>query len=171
MAVKSFNKFPDWFRLIDGTHLNNLFTGVMSMGSIVVTGLTNTGNLKLGSQGGKVSASQQIALAVTAVTNTDLTATLPAGATIVSMTVYTTTAFTAVTDAMISIGNVAAGAQYVAAVSIKALGVYDLTLVAAAAAALASFPSGSPNLFIRIAQSGGSTAVGAATLVVNYIVP
>ena len=34
--------------------------------------------------------------------------------------------------------------------------------------ALASLPAGSPNLFIRIVQTGGNSAVGAATLVLNY---
>lgn len=165
MPVKNYSPFIPGYRTINGAHLNNLFTGQEQMAAV------NTLKLSLGSQAASTDAIQKVALAVAAVTNTDLTASLPPGAIIQSMTVYTTTAFTAVSDAQISIGNAAGGAQYVAAVSIKALGVYALTLVGSAAAALANFPSGSPNLFVRVAQSGGSTAVGAATLVVSYVLP
>lgn len=165
MAVKAFNAFVNGFRTINGTHLNNLFTGQEQMQAV------NTLKLTVGSQGASTDAIQKIALAVTATANTDITASIPAGAIIRSMTVYTTTAFTAVSDAQIQIGNAAAGAQYVAAVSIKALGIYALTLLGSAAAALANFPAGSPNLFVRIVQSGGSTAVGSATLLVSYVLP
>lgn len=161
MAAKAFSPFyPAGRGLQNGQKLTNLFTGVEAMPSPA-----------FGTQGAKPLASQKFALTVPSQTNTDFTFTLPAGATIRSMAVYTTTAFGAVTDAQISIGNAAAGAQYVAATSIKAVGVISLTLVAASAAALLSFPSGSPNLFVRIAQSGGNSATGAATLVVNYDIP
>lgn len=160
MAIKLFNPFSPGYRLINGIHLNNLFQGNEAIQS-----------LRLGSQAAQTDALQKVALFVNNATNTDITASVPVGAGISAIQVYTTTAFTAVTDAMISIGNAAGGAQYVAAVSIKAVGVYNLTLVNAAAAALLSMPSGSPNLFIRIAQSGGNTAVGAATLVVDYLLP
>ncbi len=116
---------------------------------------------------GKTDFYQRLSLPVTAVTNTDYTMSLPTGATLVSMAVYTTTAYTG-TTANISIGNAAAGAQYVTAVSIAGIGVVQLTLVNAAAAALLSMPAGTPNLFIRIAQSTTPTAVGAGVLIVNY---
>ena len=45
----------------------------------------------------------------------------PAGCTLLSATVYTSVAYTAATDCKIQIGNAAAGAQYVAAVSIAAI--------------------------------------------------
>lgn len=141
-------------RLIDGTLINQMIDNINSM-----TVFGSVRNL----------VETTAPLSVTAVTNTDSTVAIPNGALIRSMTVYTTTAFTAVTDAMISIGNAAGGAQYVAAVSIKAVGVYSLTLLAAQAAALANFTAGT--LFVRIAQSGGSTAVGAATLVVSFAAP
>lgn len=121
---------------------------------------------------GALEAAIKKALTVTAVTNTDVTATVPTGALIVAFDVYTTTAFTAVTDAMISIGSTAGGSDYVAATSIKAAGVVHLTLAATTIANLVSMPTqATPNVFIRIAQSGGSTAVGAATLVARYLVP
>jgi len=116
---------------------------------------------------GKTDYLQRLSLPVTAVTNTDYTMSLPTGATIISIAVYTTTAYTG-TTANISIGSAAGGAQYVAATDISGIGVKQLTLVNAAAASLLSMPAGTPNLFIRIAQSTTPTAVGAAMLVVDY---
>lgn len=114
-----------------------------------------------------VVGNQTQALSVTAVANTDTTMSIPAGARIIKLTVYTTTAFGAATDATIALGNAAAGAQYVAATSIKAGGVVTLTPAAttAAASGLLSFPG---TLYIRIAQTGTASATGAATLVVEY---
>lgn len=120
---------------------------------------------------GKANVTQRIALPVTAVANTDFTISLPPGAVVMSARVYTTTAYGAATDATIQLGSAAGGSQYVAAASIKAVGVAALTLVNAAAAGLASFPSGSPNLFARIVQTGAASATGAATLVVEYSAP
>lgn len=119
-----------------------------------------------------VIATLQIPLAVTAVTTTAITATLPAGAIVRSMAVYTTATFTGNTSSVtIAIGSAASGAQYVAAVSISAIGVLSLTLVAAAAGSFLSFPSGSPNVFITLTQAANATAVGAGTLSISYIVP
>lgn len=114
-----------------------------------------------------VNANQTQALSVTAVANTDTTMSIPAGARITKMTVYTTTAFGAATDATIALGNASGGAQYVAATSIKAGGVVVLSAAAttAAASGLLSFPG---TLYIRIAQTGTASATGAATLVVEY---
>lgn len=114
-----------------------------------------------------VQGSGTQSITVTAVANTDLTMSIPAGARVTKATVYTTTAFGAATDATISLGNAAGGAQYVAATSIKAGGVYTLAFVASTAAAsgLLSFPG---TLYIRITQTGAASATGAATLVVEY---
>jgi hypothetical protein len=116
---------------------------------------------------GKNDYVQRLSLPVTAITNTDFTLSVPTGATIITIAVYTTTAYTG-TTANISIGNVAAGAQYVAATDIHAVGVVQLVLANTAAAALLSMPAGTPNVFIRIAQGATPTAVGAATLVIDY---
>jgi hypothetical protein len=116
---------------------------------------------------GKTDFIQRLSLPVTAVTNTDFTMSVPAGATIESIAVYTTTAYTG-TTANISIGSAQGGAQYVAATSIASIGIVQLTLVNAAAAALLAMPVGTPNVFIRIAQSTTPTAVGAGMLVINY---
>lgn len=154
MSVSPLLKMLPGFRLVDGTLINQIIDNVNTMSSN-------------GTARNLVEA--PLALSVTAVTNTDSTLAIPSGAIIRSMTVYTTTAFTAVTDAMISVGSAAGGAQYVAAVSIKAVGIVSLTLIGSNAAALANFTAGT--LFVRVAQSGGSTAVGNATLVVSYAVP
>lgn len=107
--------------------------------------------------------------------NTDFTFNVPAGARDVKLRTRTTTAFTAVTDAQLSIGKTVGGAEYVAAVSIKAAALVELTLVAAQAIAdLETVPGtiGSMATFTgRVVQSGGSTAVGQATLFVEYSLP
>jgi hypothetical protein len=137
--------------------------GTLTAGTFTVGAVTD----KASGIVGKTDYFQRLSLPVTAVTNTDYTMSVPAGATIIWIAVYTTTAYTG-TTANISIGNAAAGAQYVVATSIASIGIVQLTLVNAAAAALLSMPAGTPNLFIRIAQSTTPTAVGAGTLVVNY---
>jgi len=120
---------------------------------------------------GKQDYIQKLSLPVTATANTDFTMSVPTGATLLRATVYTTTGYGATTDAKIEIGSSAGDASYVAQTSIKAVGVVNLTLVAAAAAALLSAPAGSPNLFIRIVQTGTTSATGAATLVLEYSTP
>lgn len=119
---------------------------------------------------GGLGGGSRLALPVTATANTDFTLSIPPGATIASMTVYTTTAYGAATDATIQIGSAAAGSQYVAATSIKAAGVVTLAAAAtsAAAAALLAAPNASPNIFVRIVQTGAASATGAATLVIDY---
>lgn len=120
---------------------------------------------------GKAVLSVRIPLAVTAVANTDIAAiSLPPGASLVRATVYTTTAFLAATDAKIELGSSAGDNSYVALTSIKALGVVALTLVAAAAAALGTLGA-VPNLYARIVQTGTASATGAATLVLEYVMP
>lgn len=110
---------------------------------------------------------QKISLPVTAIANTDFTVSAPKGKSLLRATVYTGTAYTAGTDAKIEIGTSAGDASYVAQATIAAIGVHALTLVSAAAAALASLPA-TPNLFVRVVQTGTPTAVGAATLVLEY---
>jgi hypothetical protein len=112
-----------------------------------------------------VGASQIQALSVTAVANTDVTMTIPAGARILNFIVYTTTAFGASTDATIALGSASGGAQYVAATSIKAAGVVTLAPATTAPAGMLSFPG---TLYIRIAQTGTASATGAATIAVQY---
>lgn len=112
-----------------------------------------------------------LALAVTATANTDFTITgVPLGAIIHSIKVYTTTLFTAGTDAKIQVGITAGGAELVAATSILAVGVVNLAPVASAVAA-ADWLSAPATITARIVQSGTATAVGAATLLVFFSIP
>jgi hypothetical protein len=107
-------------------------------------------------------------LPVTAVANTDFIFSIPANAKNVTYRTYTTTAYTASTDATIAIGSSAGGAQYVAATTIKAVGVKSHTPVDAQAASHLSHPG---TLYVRVAQTGTATAVGAGTLCVEYSLP
>lgn len=115
-----------------------------------------------------------VALAVTAVANTDFSFQLPAGARNVKFNTKTVTAFGAATDAQLQLGNAAGGAQYVAAVSIKAAGEVSHALVAGNIADLDLVP-GTPGtmttFYGRIVQSGAASATGAATLNAEYTMP
>lgn len=125
-------------------------------------------------QGDNLRFESCVALSVTAVANTDFTFTLPAGARDVSFTTTTITAFGAVTDAQLSIGKTVGGAEYVAAVSIKAAGKVTHTLVGTAIGELDTVtgqPGTQTTFNARIAQSGGNSATGAATLNVSYSLP
>jgi hypothetical protein len=113
---------------------------------------------------------RRLTITVPAQATTDFTLEVPEGASIEHLRTHTTTAFEAVTDALITVGNVAGGAQYVASTTVKAIGVYNHTLVSAAAADFTSFPAGGL-LHVRITQTGGSSAVGAATFFADMILP
>lgn len=120
--------------------------------------------------GNYVSARTTLNLPVTAVANTDYAAvSLPPGAIDVAYKTLTTTAYTAGTDAKISIGSTAGGVDYVAATTILAIGVKSHTPVDAAAAV--HLAPGALTFFVRVTQSGTPTAVGAATLVFTYGMP
>lgn len=137
----------------------------------IATLILGKGGLVNGASGiaGKIVTSQALAMPVTAAATTDFTMSIPAGATLLRATVYTGTAYLAATDAKVSIGVSAGDQSYVAQTTVKAIGVYALTLVAAAAAALLAAPA-APNLFVRITQTGAFSATGAATLVVEYTI-
>jgi hypothetical protein len=107
-------------------------------------------------------------LAVTAVANTDFAFSLPAGARNVVFRVNTVTAFGAATDAQLQIGKTAGGAEYVAAVTVKALQSLALTNVGTLAADLDAFPGA---LTARIVQTGAASATGQANLYVSYSLP
>lgn len=121
--------------------------------------------------GDYVSVRTLVPITVTATANTDFVVKIPAGAVGLNFTVFTTTDFTAGTDAKISIGSTAGGVDYVAAVTIKTAGVYALTRVAAAAAVFLGQSASETTLNVRLVQSGTATAVGVATLEVSYGMP
>lgn len=117
---------------------------------------------------GAVRVTKTFDLPVTATANTDFIFELPAGAIDVEFKTLTTTQYGAATDAQISIGSAAGGAQYVAAVSIKTVGRIAHTLVNAAAADYVNWPG---TFYVRVAQTGTASATGAAKLVANYSLP
>lgn len=115
-----------------------------------------------------------VPLAVTAVANTDGTFQIPCGARNVTFRTKTVTGFGAVTDAQVQIGKTVAGAEYVAATTIKALGDYSHTEVGTSVADLDTVPGilGQMATFNwRIVQSGTASATGAANLYIAYSLP
>jgi hypothetical protein len=131
--------------------------------SIASTGLATFGAT---ATAGQPMLVRTAAIAVTAATNTDITLTMPKSK-IITLIVFTSTAFGAATDATLQIGSTSTGSEYVAAVSIKAAGKVALTF----ATALAAYPTitEGATLYLRVVQSGTLSATGAATLVVEYI--
>jgi hypothetical protein len=118
--------------------------------------------------GGSAPYVQKVPLQAANATTTDYGPfSVPLGKTLLRASVYTGTAWAAVTDAKVSIGVSAGDQTYVAQTTIKAIGFFALTLAAAAAAALASLPT-APNLYVRVTQSGGNSATGLSTLVLEY---
>jgi hypothetical protein len=111
----------------------------------------------------------EVDVTVTAVATTSIFVPLPDGSRLLGIRTVTDTAFTAVTDAQLTAGSAAGGAQYVAAgATVKAVGVVTHTLVNAAAAAYESMSGG---LYLNLVQSGGSTAVGSAKVYIAYALP
>lgn len=124
--------------------------------------------------GGLVRCTVAVPLAVTAVANTDYTFAIPTFARNVVFRTKTVTAFGAATDAQLQIGKTVGGAEYVAAVSIKAQGEVGHTNVTTGVPDLDQVPGswGTQATFTaRIVQSGAASATGAATLYVDYSMP
>jgi len=117
--------------------------------------------------GGKPQVIARQVITVTAVANTDFPIQIPAGATVLSAQTYTDVAFTG-TTVTLQAGSTVGGVDYIAPVSIKALGTVFHSLVAAAQQ-LGNFPAAT-NFNVRIVQTG-PTNVGHATLVVEYALP
>jgi hypothetical protein len=106
--------------------------------------------------------SRSLDIAVTATANTDLTIPNVPPCVIRNVSTITTTAFTGNTVTA-QVGTAAGGVQIVAAVSVKSAGIVNHTVVAAGAV----FAGGT--LHVRIVQTATETAVGAATMVVDFI--
>lgn len=143
--------------------------GLLYLGSST-TGGQGTGGIYDLASGTRVGlgGALRLSLPVTAVANTDYPALIvPPGAAIESIVVYTTTAYTG-TGVTVQIGSSAGDTSYVAATSIKSAGIVTLTPAATATASAALLSAPAAGLFIRVAQSGTPTAVGAATLVVAF---
>lgn len=119
----------------------------------------------------RIDGAITLPLPVTAVATTDFVVTPPPGAILLSASTITTVAYGAVTDATIAIGSTVGGGEYVAATTVKAIGVKNHTLVDAAAPYFANTTGAANEIKVRITQSGGNSAVGAATLVLRFSLP
>lgn len=153
------------------------FSGPILSGTVRQGAYTNTGAVQLA----EILPIQ----AVAALTTDYGPLYLPANSTVTSMTTFTGTAFTGAT-VTISIGSTLGGAEYVAATTVKAAGTFAHTLVAGALGSFGTAGSGLMNtaadstisglagapttpIYVRITQTATTTAVGTATLVVQYI--
>jgi hypothetical protein len=118
--------------------------------------------------GGRGILASRTLMTVTAVANTDFSLSLPPGAQVLSSKVFTTTAFTG-TTVTAQLGSTLGASDIVPATNIKAAGYVTLAIAANAPAAIAALGA-VPNVFARIVQTG-ATAVGAATLVIEFAMP
>jgi hypothetical protein len=118
--------------------------------------------------GGRGILASRTLMTVTAVANTDFSLSLPPGAQVLSSKVFTTTAFTG-TTVTAQLGSTLGASDIVPATNIKAAGYVTLAIAANAPAAIAALGA-APNVFARIVQTG-ATAVGAATLVIEFVMP
>lgn len=157
------------------------------MGTSTFSGPIQAGTVRQGQYSNvePVVLAAVLPIAVTAVLTTDFVIYAPANSSVLNMTTYTGTAFTGAT-VNISVGSTVGGVEYVAAVSVKAAGIVAHTLVTGvlgnkatagsglmntAAESAATTAAGAPTtpLYVRITQTATATAVGAATLVVQYV--
>ena len=153
------------------------FSGPIQSGTVRQGAYTNTGAVQL---------AETLSIQAVAALTTDYGPLyLPANSTVIAMTTFTGTAFTGAT-ATISVGSTLGGAEYVAATTVKAAGTFAHTLVAGALGDKATAGSGLMNtpanstisglagapttpIYVRITQTATTTAVGTATLVVQYV--
>lgn len=153
------------------------FSGPLVAGTVRQGAYTNTSPVQL---------AEIVPISVAAALTTDIGPVyIPANSTVIGMTTFTGTAFTGAT-VTISVGSTLGGAEYVAATTIKAAGTFAHTLVAGALGNAATAGSGLMNtaadatvsglagvpttpIYVRITQTATTTAVGAATLVIQYV--
>lgn len=98
--------------------------------------------------------------------NVDATISIPVGAQIHSINVDTLTAWDSVTSASLTIGTSAGGAEFYDATDVKSAG-REATTISAADLALWDDVGSTNTLYIRVAQSGNTTA-GQARVTVLY---
>lgn len=158
------------------------------MGTSTFSGPIQSGTVRQGAYSniGAVQLAETLSIQAVAALTTDYGPIyLPANSTVIAMTTFTGTAFTGATAA-ITIGSTVGGAEYVASTTVKAAGTFAHTLVAGALGDKATAGSGLMNtaanstvsglagapttpVYVRITQTATTTAVGTATLVVQYV--
>jgi hypothetical protein len=153
------------------------FSGPILSGTVRQGAYTNTGIVRLA----EILPIQ----AVAALTTDYGPLYIPANSTVTAIQTFTGTAFTG-GSATITIGSTLGGAEYVASVSVASAGTISHTLVAGALGSFGTAGSGLMNtpanstvsglagapttpIYVRITQTATTTAVGTATLVVQYI--
>jgi hypothetical protein len=117
----------------------------------------------VGSVAGQQLLVRELALPVTAVLTTDFTLAVPPGFKLLRATTFTSLAYTGNTVTL-ALGTTVGGAEIVAAVSIKSLGVVAHTLLPAAA-----FPVVGGLVTARVTQTATATVVGTGTVVLEGI--
>lgn len=156
----------------------NTVTGAVTVaGGVGIAGMLNIGQTinSLGSiyiNSAPLEAAQRATGTVSGtVSTTDLSFSLPAGATILGVTAYTSVAYGASGSVNLTAGSAVGGTDYITAQNIKSLGVAVLTLNGSNLTGLISLPSVTPNFFVRLTQTGTPSGVGSALLAVRYLVP
>jgi hypothetical protein len=151
-------------------------SGPVLTGTVRQGAYTNTGSVRL--------SDALLVQAVAALTTDYGPFYIPANSTVTGISTYTGTAFTGATAA-ITIGSTLGGAEYVASTTVKAAGTFPHTLVAGALGDIATAGSGLMNtpadatisnlagarttpIYVRITQTATTTAVGTATVVIQY---
>jgi hypothetical protein len=120
-------------------------------------------DLNRGSTAGTGVVARTLSLVPTAALTTDLTLAVPNPVAILRASIFTTTAYTGNTVTL-QLGTTVGGVDLMAAASIKAAGNVFATLVGPANANVVG-----GTLFARITQTATATAVGAATLILEYL--
>ncbi len=175
---------PTWTNahiFANGTPSVSPVTGAVTVaGGVGISGMLNTGTT-INSAGSiyinnaPVQAAQRVTGTVSGTVGTsDYSITLPTGATVLGITMYTTGSFGASGTVTVSCGSAVGDVLYMAATSVKVLGVIVgvLPVTGSAAVNLASMPFTVPgNFYLRIGQGGTPSAIGRVVIVVDYLVP
>jgi hypothetical protein len=125
-----------------------------------------------GKRGGVARVTQVLSLTMTAGAQTDVPFTIPEGSKFVRFQWATSAAFSgSPTNINLTVGSAVAGAQYVAAVDVKAATVPTAaSLVTAGAADLISAPAGQ-TWHATLTAVGGTNPAGTCTVLVEYTPP
>lgn len=121
-----------------------------------------------------VQAAQRVSGSVSGtVATSDYTMSIPSGATVLGITLYTNTAFLATGTVTLTCGSGVGDSLYLAATNVKAQGVVVgvLPVTTTAVVNLSSMPASSPNFFMRLTQTGTPSGVGRVLIVVDYLAP
>lgn len=107
------------------------------------------------------------------VATTDILITIPGGVPVLGIQVYTGTGFGATGSVNLTAGTGIGDNAYLQATNVKALGFYNPNWNGSSAGSLGAIPvgspAGSPNMFLRLTQTGTPSGVGSAVIIVDYM--